>query len=573
VLVYSHRSFPLDLPGFLEEFERRVRDLHTPTHDQIVSLLVEFGEAESAFADALLTERDEEREELGPWRAAGREVANAFCASARRDADRLDAALVRLGASAAALRRTRLLSVIDARTAEGFACYGLHPEQYMAAADRMAAELKPDFVYCIGLRSIGSVLAQVVASALETGGVKADVRTVRPRGHPYDRRIVMDRSLGQAIASSGASHVAIVDEGPGLSGSSFAAAAEALLALGFAADRIVLMPSWNAAAEGLRSERARRVWLTHRKIAVEADRCASFAPGHLDLSAGRWRSHVLGRHAPSWPAVQPQHERLKYLTAGGDRSTVWRFAGLGRYGEAKLARAAAIAEAGFGPAPIALRGGFLGLQWVEGTVLATAAEPVLPEAVVDRLADYAAFTRHSFLLDGTDDVAELHGMMIVNIREGLGEEYVRAADAMAAAARPFTEPRVAVDGRLLTYEWIRSPSGLLKVDALDHHADDFFPGCRDIAWDLAGAIAEFDLPSDAAEALLTRYARTSGDTTIARRLPFYLAAYLAYRVGYTSLAAQTLGETCDGRRFTQWQSRYRRLLARLLRRQHATRRC
>jgi hypothetical protein len=101
----------------------------------------------------------------------------------------------------------------------------------------------------------------------------------------------------------------------------------------------------------------------------------------------------------------------------------------------------------------------------------------------------------------------------------------------------------------------------MKVDALDHHADDFFPGCRDIAWDVAGAVVELGLDGDAETALLERYRQRSRDTTIAARLPFYTAAYLAYRLGYATLAAHSLGSAPDGARFSKAVRRYRRLLA------------
>jgi hypothetical protein len=122
------------------------------------------------------------------------------------------------------------------------------------------------------------------------------------------------------------------------------------------------------------------------------------------------------------------------------------------------------------------------------------------------------------------------------------------------------EERVAVDGRMLPHEWIATGDELVKVDALDHHADDFWPGCRDIAWDVAGTIVEFALDSPAAEALMNRYRQLSGDSAISERLPFYKAGYLAYRLGYVTLAAETLGATPDGDAFRSRQAYYRRSL-------------
>jgi len=114
---------------------------------------------------------------------------------------------------------------------------------------------------------------------------------------------------------------------------------------------------------------------------------------------------------------------------------------------------------------------------------------------------------------------------------------------------------------MLPHEWIACGGRLLKTDALDHHADDFFPGCRDAVWDLAGAIVELDLDEEAAGRLLARYADRSGDRSAAARLPFHVLAYLAWRLGYTTLAADTLGDTDEGRRFRRDAARYRRSAA------------
>jgi hypothetical protein len=107
-----------------------------------------------------------------------------------------------------------------------------------------------------------------------------------------------------------------------------------------------------------------------------------------------------------------------------------------------------------------------------------------------------------------------------------------------------------------SHEWLRSGSGLLKVDVTDHHADHFFPGTGDIAWDLAGAIAELDLDDGARSLLIRQYRARSGDRDIARRVPGYLVAYLACRIGYSALAEETLGGSDDARRFARLKRGY-----------------
>ena len=109
--------------------------------------------------------------------------------------------------------------------------------------------------------------------------------------------------------------------------------------------------------------------------------------------------------------------------------------------------------------------------------------------------------------------------------------------------------QVQIDGRMLPQEWI----GSLKTDALDHHDDHFFPGCQDIAWDIAGAAIEFGFD---ARLLAEKYLQLVPDPTLKQRLPFYRTAYLAYRIGYADMAAESLRDTADGRRFRNLRNRY-----------------
>jgi hypothetical protein len=56
-------------------------------------------------------------------------------------------------------------------------------------------------------------------------------------------------------------------------------------------------------------------------------------------------------------------------------------------------------------------------------------------------------------------------------------------------------------------------------------------------------------------------AAAAHDTTLPQRLPFYTIAYLAHRLGYATLAAQTLGpQSPDGGRFKTLAAHYRRRL-------------
>src|SRR5207237_9027363 len=107
---------------------------------------------------------------------------------------------------------------------------------------------------------------------------------------------------------------------------------------------------------------------------------------------------------------------------------------------------------------------------------------------------------------------------------------------------------VIADARMMPYESLRTTSGtMVKADGAGHGDDHFFPGPCDIAWDLAGAIVEWRMPPASADSFLREYQHRSGDDARAR-LPFWMAAYLAFRAGWCMLAAQAMSGTEDAPR-------------------------
>jgi hypothetical protein len=489
-------------------------------------------------------------------------IADAVCASSASAADERANAIDRTRAAIAALDDAEVPGDVRSKTAEGFAYYALYPEQYIAAAQRFVREHAPAAVMCVGLRSIGSILAHVVAASVRRCGIPAGTRSVRPRGDPFGRRLEVSGRLRASLAGADASHFAVVDEGPGLSGSSMAAAADFLIDSGVPTSRVVLFPSWQAPAETLRSPRARVVWARHtlltatfEDVCIDRGRLFGGIRTSGDLSAGQWRRVCLPPQA-GWPAVHPQHERRKYLGESG--KTIFRFAGLGRRGASIRERALALGDAGFGAGAIALTRGFLEQPWVDGEPLSHPEAPTV--AVMDHLARYLAFLGRTFTTGEPESVDEVLDMALSNASEELRARGGATIERLAADARDAVAPRVAVDGRMLPHEWIAGANRLIKVDALDHHDDDFWPGCRDIAWDVAATIVEFDLAAQARSYFVQAYERESGDRTIRRRLPFQEVAYLAYRQAYAALAADTLGDSADGQAFTTLRHQYRRSL-------------
>lgn len=235
-----------------------------------------------------------------------------------------------------------------------------------------------------------------------------------------------------------------------------------------------------------------------------------------------------------------------------------KFAGLGRYGSATHARAERLAEAGFTPPVVGLCDGFLLQTFVPGRPLCRADADA---SLLRRAAGYLAHLRRRFACDRRIAVEPLLEMIEVNVIEGLGTGWRHRLGDLDRFHRVLAgAPAVAVDGRMMPHEWLRTPRGLLKTDAVDHHADHFFPGPQDIAWDVAGFGAEFGLRERATRDFADEVAILSGDRSLTARLPFYRVAYLAHRLGYASLAAQTLGPLPDGPRMATLVRRYRRQL-------------
>ena len=178
-------------------------------------------------------------------------------------------------------------------------------------------------------------------------------------------------------------------------------------------------------------------------------------------------------------------------------------------------------------------------------------------ALIDRIAEHVAFLVREFPASRSPSVEELEEMTTANLHLGVGD--VDSPDLVQFRSALRDAPCAAIDGRMLPCEWIDDGGRYWKVDALDHHADHFYPGVQDAGWDLAAAAFEFSLQPAAVDRLITAYVAASGDRDVRARLAFYAIAYPAFRLGYATLARDSVKGTADAVRFE-------RLIARCLRR-------
>lgn len=500
MIVYAEREERVCSRGLLEGAIRQ-------TATDLEAALILFGQLEAGAVDEWCPEVDDDSPQVLALRLAA----------------------VRLARGIAPPPDLTLPDLVTIRPPEGYAYYALYPSMYAEAARRFAAEHRPEECFVIGIRSIGTSLSAVVAATL---GAEASA-TIRPHGHPFDRKV----ALGDALRERLRKHrwFAIADEGPGLSGSSFASVAEAIAGLGVPDDRIVLFPSHNADASAFRSNLAKERWGRHPKYVADFDASRCVPASARDIGGGQWRAAVYAGES-EWPAVNPHHERRKYL----HDSRLWKFSGLGEFGQRRWARASTLHQAGFTPEPLELSNGFLVTSWTEGRPLRPGE---INEELLDCMARYLAFRATEFQRDEPVRADALREMVWVNTGLELGE---------------IEDGRVVeVDGRMLPHEWLLTERGYIKADALDHHDDHFFPGCQDVAWDIAGAAVEFEFP---VECLAERYLRRLPDSTLLRRLPSYMRAYLAYRIGYSAMASES-GDNAERARWQRQLSAYQRALS------------
>ena len=571
MIVYRHLRSSADPRRLLTNLTSTVSrsGSASPAHKLAVNVLIDAGALESAIADSVFSQVDGTDPLTGGLRRISLAAAHVLWHTWHRSPEGATKWWSRLSNALTDIETHQLPPRIETTTPEGYAYYAVYPEMYLEAARSCFGALGCIKAICLGIRSIGCSLSAVVAAALEEMGCSVESFTLRPRGHPFSRAPRFTGELTQRFAGSRDAHFLLVDEGPGLSGSSLGGTAALLHNLGIDNDRIHFFPSWRSDGARLRSAVARERWNLHRHFTgsfedvwLRSGRLQERFPGDLlDISAGAWRSRIIPE-GHRYPAVQPQHERRKYLlTAPRSLSAtkLLSFAGLGT-AERKVTRLQELAAAGFTPASEQLDEGFMLRQFVEG-------EPVQPGRadlpLLEFVATYLAHLYQYHVAEPTTSEATLQEMLRVNVAEGLEDSRLEKLVSRIPAAA-WSERPVALDGRMLAHEWIATEHGYIKVDAMDHHDDHFFPGCQDIAWDVASAGIELGLTQAGRAYLVHRYRSLSGDRTIASRLHPYASAYLAFRLGYTDLAAGALSDSEDAKRFGKERRRYHELLCREL---------
>jgi hypothetical protein len=525
--------------------------------DDATSILISSGELWQGLVDEeyRLLEFDE-------WTPLAEHCARLTMAAAALAADRVasepvETLLVELDWLAAADLPNR----VTIKSPEGYAFYAVYPQLYaMAAKSLERGHNEP--VTVIGLRSIGTSLAAVVAHAARARELPV---TVRPCGHPFQRRINVGLLLEDRILKNRDGRYAIVDEGPGLSGSSFLSVADWLLARGVREEQLNFFPSHDNELGSAATPAHLEFWRRVRRHTVsfggiESDvlsRLSSELPIEIsgesweDVSAGRWRQNLLASGS-QWPPAHVQQERRKYLLQANE--TIWlaKYAGLGRYGQYALERGIALGNAGLSPLVHQLRDGFLIGSWLSD------ARPLLEPgslnsadraALLEFVARYLEFRAEHFPTRSPGaNTAQLWKMAQFNMASRFGAEQTSdwakwegRLQHIAENVRP-----VETDNKMQAWEWLALSNGeWAKADALDHHADHQCIGSQDISWDIAGAICELELDQAEAEDFKDRLAHRGFVRRNEETETFYEVCYLAFQMGYCTLGTTSLGPNSE----------------------------
>lgn len=562
------------------------------SEDLLRALLIYCGQVEQAVEDWLSVHPEvQDREEIGiALRQVTEGVAARFVAR-QSEAEATSNRSPRLSDMIALLERVVLPPQAELllKLPEGFAFYTLFPEQYVAAARRWHQAQQPDHepVLVVGVRSAGTTLSAVVAAELSCLGWPVRRITVRPYGHPFQREVELP--VG---ATTGVRSALVVDEGPGLSGSSMAAVARALSAVGVPTERIAFLPGHGGEPGAAASEEVRTWWRTTPRYQVSLDELR-WPEGDLqrhlarateamvpdggavlhvdDLSWGLWRAQSF-TEVNAWPAAVLPFERTKYRCQLADgRSVLWKFEGLATFGaqgssgaEQVTLQIARLAQGGWTPAPLGTRAGFVATPWIDG--VPCSARDRSPE-LLRHLGSYIVSCTGSALTadEGVRAQDRLRELLYWNTWEALGPEQAEVARHWAEqVGQPEQDELTYGDGRMAPWEWLHVPGRVLKVDATGHAYDHTAVGVQSVLWDLAGVVVEWELDGAEQVILLEGYVESGGIQVEAARLAFYQACYAAFRAGVMHLCRGSVSDVAERKRAEAAYGRYRNQLRRLM---------
>jgi hypothetical protein len=334
----------------------------------------------------------------------------------------------------------------------------------------------------------GTTLSAVVAEALRQGGWDVRRATLRPIGHPFERR-----AMTPLTPCESGEPACVVDEGPGASGSSMAAAAEALVAGGFERRSVSFFPGHSNPPGPAASDRVRQWWmeaprsfvplermdwggntLVETLAAATAEREGMEVVASTDVSAGAWRAVAYGNgNIEDWPAVCGAFGRTKFLCRLSDgRAVLWKFSGLGLKADRESEGSSESAPDRECPRRIpvvAHCSGFSAQPWIDGRRLWN---PDGSRADIRRqLTAYLAQSAGIPLSPKVQGASLQRLVEIIhwNTLESFGEAVNLKWKRMVPSASQLLSTPSYGDGRMAPHEWVLARDGVIwKADGSGH---------------------------------------------------------------------------------------------------------
>ena len=589
--VYGDPHIEVDLARTWRELASRITRLPAePGIDALRELVVACGQVEQAGHDALAGKRDHRAHPfVARLHAMTDQAARAFHSLWVRGAP-LDGT-TRWQAPKTyvhALKRDIVARPESVRAVlkvpEGFAYYGLFPEQYCAAAWAWIAKWRPKVrgtVLVIGVRSVGTTLSAIVSAALESAGMAAERITVRPLGPSFARELTLEPTVIKDVAAA-----IVVDEGPGLSGSSMAAVGTALERAGLPRHSIAFICGHDRGPGPKATTETRAFWKTvpsfsmpvaspifggrslHNHLADELTKLLGSSVEPLPEDDWRKLAYVDTR---DWPPSPNQLLAPRFRVRTPTGVIALEFGGTATI-DGRTMASQAIAQyeqrtfAGYAPAPIGIVSGYVARHWLEGVALRS--RDIEPGLLVS-LAHYVTAMAGAPLDTATLAAAQLAraSWAYDNLAEALGESAAQRAAAYveAGSVLPLSWTRAAFEYDLAPQHWMRTRDGAIaKIGGPGHAHGSTVVGIQPVLWDVVSLLIEWNLGRADARAVVGAIERELGASLPRPALRAFMLSYIAFKIGELNLGREGALDAAEAERYATAIASYCQQTDRLL---------
>jgi hypothetical protein len=589
--VYGDPHIEVDLARTWRELASRItRAPAEPSVDTLRELVVACGQVEQAAHDALCGKRDHRGHPfVARLHAMTDQAARAFHAMWVRGAPldgttRWQAPKVYIHA----LKRDIIARPESVRAVlkvpEGFAYNGLFPEQYCAAAWAWIAKWRQRVkgtVLIIGVRSAGTTLSAIVSAALESAGMTTERITVRPLGPSFARELTLEPSVIKDVSAA-----IVVDEGPGLSGSSLAAVGLALEKAGLSRHAMAFICAHDRGPGPKAGNEVRAFWKTittfsmpvtspifagrslHDHLANELTKTMGVSVEPLPDDDWRKLAYVDPR---DWPPSPNELLSPRYRVRTPTGAIALEFGGLATI-DGRTMAAQAIAQyeqrtfAGYAPAPIGIVAGYVARHWLEGVALR--ARDIEPALLVS-LSHYLTAMAGAPLDTATLAAAQLTraSWAYQNLAEALGDSAAQRAAAYveAGSVLPLSWTRAAFEYDLAPQHWMRTRDGAIaKIGGPGHARGSTVVGVQPVLWDVVSLLVEWNLGRSDARAVVGAIERELGASLPRPALRAFMLAYIAFKIGELHLGREGARDAAEADRYAQAIAAYCQQVDRLL---------